>query len=329
MKLEFTNEQTLHPMLSQEYALFTPPIANFFNVVCEWIENKVPGAYIYGVSRLGKSWAIRFWINKLIEEEFLGKIFFFYMIYKNHQRPQESNFYSELLSASGHLFNSTGTTSKKFERLVTHLCTRAHNIKSNHIVLMIDEAQFMHNQEYEWLCNIQNEIVDAGFRLTVISVGSHELTYQHEIFSMAESAYLLSRFMVRSQVFHGIRNIDELEYVLKGYDENSEWPENSGITYTQYFFPRAYKAGFRLADISSIMWEVLQELAPDVLKKKLEVPMEHIAKSVEYVFRQLSSDQTIHINIDKSLVTKAIKQTSYEQHMRAVSIIIGRKSRET
>lgn len=327
MKLNFSNELNEHPMLSQEYALFTPPIAKFFEVVCEWIENKVPGAYIYGVSRLGKSKAVRFWISKLIEEKFFGKIFFFYMNYKNHQHPQEGTFYTELLSASDNLFKSTGTIAEKLERLAIHLCTRAHNIKSNHIVLMIDEAQFMHDQEYQWLCNVQNEIDEAGFRFTVISVGSHELTYQHEIFSMAESAYLLSRFMVRSQVFHGIQNEVELEYVLNGYDEYSEWPENSGISYTQHFFPRAHKAGFRIAEISRVMWEVFLELAPDVLNKKLEVPMEHIAKSVEYIFRQLSSTDNLHINIERELIKKAIKQTSYEQHMRAIALILGRKVR--
>lgn len=55
--------KNVHPMILQEYAIYTPPIAEIFDVICEWIENKVPGGYIYGISRLGKSRAVKFWLN--------------------------------------------------------------------------------------------------------------------------------------------------------------------------------------------------------------------------------------------------------------------------
>ena len=55
--------------------------------------------------------------------------------------------------------------------------------------------------------------------------------------------------------------------------------------------------------------------------------MEHIAKSVEYIFRQLNSPDGLHIEIEKSLIVKAIKQTGYQQHMQAIGLILGRKLR--
>lgn len=327
MSLSFKNENNIHPMLTQDYAIYTPPIAHLFEVICEWVENKVPGGYIYGVSRLGKSRAIRFWFSQLIEDKYHGKVLFFYMNYKEHQFPTENMFITELLGALDHLFSQSGTKAAKYDRLINHMCTRAQNLQSNHILLMIDEAQFMHDQEYKWLCNIQNDMDNLGYRFTVISVGSHELTYQHEVFSMAESAYLLSRFMVRSEAFHGIQSLAELEYVLEGYDKHSEWPENTGISFTQHFFPRAFRSGFRIAEIAEDMWTAFIELAPSTLQNRLEIPMEHIAKSIEYIFRQLNSSDSLHIQIEKSLIIKAIKQTAYQQHMQAISLILGRKQR--
>lgn len=316
-----------HPMLTQEYAIYTPPIAEFFNVICEWIDNKVPGGYVYGMSRLGKSRAIKFWMRSLIQERYQGRVAFFHMHYRHHERPSELLFLGELLSALENIFEAHGTKADKFKRAINHMCTRAQNLKTNYVMLMIDEAQFMHEQEYQWLCNIHNELDRLGYRFTVVSVGSHELTYQHEVFAMAESAYLMARFMVRSQMFHGIRNQAELEYVLNGYDEQSEWPENSGISFTQYFFPRAFKSGFRIADVSECMWNIFVDLAPERIQKYLNIPMEHIAKSVEYLFRELSSKNLLLVQINEDLIRKSIKQTAYEQHMYAISLVLGRNSK--
>lgn len=128
-------------------------------------------------------------------------------------------------------------------------------------------------------------------------------------------------------MFHGIRNQAELEYVLNGYDEQSEWPENSGISFTQHFFPRAFKAGFRIAEISESMWNIFVDLAPERIQKYLNIPMEHIAKSVEYLFRELGSKNLIHVHINEELIRKSIKQTAYEQHMYAISLVLGRNSK--
>lgn len=322
-----TNFLNEHPMLIQEYAIYTPPIDEFFNSICEWIDNKVPGGYIYGVSRLGKSRAIKFWLSNLIEEKYDGRIVFFNMNYRDHQRPSEREFMTEILSAIDHKFQEGGRTSDKLQRVINHMCVRAKNCLTNHVILMIDEAQFMHDQEYKWLCTIQNEMDRLGFRFTVISVGSHELTYQHEIFAMAENAYLMSRFMVRNACFHGIRSHVELAYVLAGYDDESEWPKGSGLSFTHYFFPRAYKAGFRIGDSSTEMWEIFSDLAPSTLKKDLNVPMEHIAKSVEYLFRKNTSSNSLKVVFTKAILEEAIKQTGYEQHMHATGLIVGRKAR--
>jgi hypothetical protein len=322
-----TNFLNEHPMLIQEYAIYTPPIDEFFNSICEWIDNKVPGGYIYGVSRLGKSRAIKFWLRNLIEEKYDGRIIFFSMNYKDHQRPSEREFMTEILTAIGHKFQEGPKTFDRLQRVIKHMCVCAKNSQTNHVILMIDEAQFMHDHEYKWLCNIQNEMDRLGFRFTVISVGSHELTYQHEIFAMAESAYLMSRFMVRNACFHGIRSQLELEYVLNGYDIESEWPKGSGLSFTHYFFPRAYLAGFRIVESSVGMWEIFGELAPSTLNKNLNVPMEHIAKTVEYLFRKHANSDSLKVAFSKAILYEAIKQTGYEQHMHAISLIMGKKAR--
>jgi hypothetical protein len=263
-----------HPLVRGQYGLFTPPISDFFATVCEWIESRVTGGYVYGVPRLGKSRAVQFWIEQLLSEKYHGLLPLFRLIYKEHDRFSEHEFLSDLLDASHHKYSASGSRRVKLDRLVKLYAARARNAGGNHIVLMIDEAQYMGDSGYRTLCNLQNQLDNQGYHLTVISVGSHELAYQHEVFIQSGDIHLMGRFMVRDAPFRGIRNVEELKFVFDGYDSQTEWPENSGVSYTKYFFPAAFENGFRIANCASTLWEIFVELAPPPkAHRQLDLPM--------------------------------------------------------
>ena len=48
-----------HPVLRQEYGIFTPPIGEMADKLGDWIEQQQPGGYIYGPSRFGKSRGVK------------------------------------------------------------------------------------------------------------------------------------------------------------------------------------------------------------------------------------------------------------------------------
>jgi hypothetical protein len=121
-----------------------------------------------------------------------------------------------------------------FERLVRRYATTARNCGGNRIVLLIDEAQDMHQPEFETICNLENALDQLGFKLIVICVGSHELNYQHQVFIHTGKIHLNARYMVRFSRFRGIADVDELKSVLNGYDDLTDWPEGSGISFTRY-----------------------------------------------------------------------------------------------
>ena len=315
----------IHPALTEEYALYTPPIAEFFENIATWIENRATGGYIFGASRLGKTKAIESWVEELIKERFNGKLPFFKMIYRNHDHITEREFLLELLLANHHKFKNAKNRIEIFERLVNYFCVRAKNAGGNQAILMIDEAQNAGESDYKWLCNIQNEMKERGYLLTIIFVGSHELTYQHEIFGLSQDAHLVGRFMTRFAKFRGINSIKELEFVLNGYDLYTEWPKDSKQSYTKYFFPRAFDAGFRLADLAPLLWEIYLNFAPLALQNNLEIPMEHIAKTIEYLFRNFSNKDDHLIDFSIDILKKAVDQTGFCNHMKALSSIMRKK----
>ena len=307
-----------HPLLKGKYALYTPPINEFFSTVCEWIDSHVTGGYVYGAPRQGKSRAVQFWIEQLLSERYAGLLPFFRMSYRSHDRFSESEFLTELLQASRHRFANSGTRLVKLNRFVKLYATRARNAGGNHVVLMIDEAQNMREQSYRTLCNLQNDLDDIGFQLTVISVGSHELAYQHSAFIQAGDLHLVGRFMVRDALFRGIRSATELAYVLKACDEQTEWPQGSGISYTRHFFPRAFDIGFRIADLAPQLWTLFVELAPPKMTAHLNVAMEHVAKPIECLFRELSTDAA-SVPISRETLRRVVEQVRYPTYMRALA----------
>lgn len=313
-------ETRMHPVMRGTYALFTPPISEFFSTVCAWIDGHVTGGYVYGPPRQGKSRAVQYWIERLLTERYGGVLPFFRMNHKSHDRFSETEFLTELLQTGYHRYAQSGNRLTKLDRLVKLYATRARNARGNQVVLMIDEAQNMREQSYRTLCNMQNELDDLGFQLTVISVGTQDLVYQHSAFAQGGDLHLIGRFMMREALFRGIRSEAELAYVLNAYDIGTEWPEGSGISFTRYFFPRAFEIGFRLADVAATLWGIYKDLAPPKLQPHLEVAMEHVAKPVETLFREHSGD-AISVEFTREALIEAVEGARYRAYMQAVSLL--------
>jgi hypothetical protein len=271
---------------------------------------------------MGKSRAQQFWIEPALEERYGGTVPIFRLVCKRHDRFSEIQFLSELLGASDHKYSKAGSRQLLLDRLTRQYSTCARNTGGNHIALIIDEAQYMHDAEYTTLCNLQNELDNLGYLLTVISVGSHELSYQYEAFLESGEMHLTGRFMVREAKFRGISCETELNFVLDGYDSLTEWPEGSGRSYTHYFLPQSFDAGFRMAKYSESLWSIFLALAPQIAGFNLEVPMEHVAKTVEAVFREFSDNRLLTTDLSHSELRDLIEKTGYVKHMNGIKLVI-------
>jgi len=190
-----------------------------------------------------------------------------------------------------------------------------------HVLLIIDEGQSMGALEYAVLCNIQNYLEEHQVRLTVVAIGTQVLTYQHQAFALGDDAELAARFMVRSDRFRGVESVAHLRYALQGYDD-SEWPAGSGIAYTRHFLPTAFDTGFRLAGLSEALWAEFMAQAPPPLLRKLEVGMEYVGKSAEWLLEHLRDDASPAEHLSDALIRQAVDQTQYRLHMRSVARIL-------
>lgn len=308
-----------HPAVRQDYALFTPAIDRLYATIKTWIENRITGGYVWGTPRLGKSRAVRYWLGELIAAE-PDPPAFFRTSYRAQGQLTERGFFEEMLAGLGHELTN-GRAAVLLERLLHLFRIAADDANGNHVVLVIDEAQNMTDAGWRYLCTVQNRLDDVGVRLTVVSVGSHELAYQHGAMVVAQDVHLTSRFMVHAVRFEGVQGVEELEFVLRAYDEGTEWPAVSGLSYTAYFFPAAYLSGFRLSSYAEALWRVYRRQAGDGWERDLEVAMEHVAHAVEHVFRwalREGRSAELHVVLEQQLLEEAVSQTGFSAYMRTI-----------
>ena len=310
-----------HPVCTQEYAIYTPPIHEMCETISRWIEQRQTGGYIYGPSRYGKSKGIRSFLAKILNEKFDTE--FPLMIWSHPTNSKsEREFWNLLLMASRFEFKNPIKPKGKIEAkylFKQHLITLANRVKYNYIVILIDEAQLVLLNEWHWLLGLQNELDLEGYRLSIVSVGSHQISFQPNFFARTGDAHVVTRFLLHHARFHGIRSQNELEYILEGYDNDSEWPDNSNISYTKYFLSAAFNDGFRLADLSFLIWNELTEKYNSAFNSykpksdQIEIPMNQIANLIERLLKEMSNKPKSQIEL--SVSSEYISKILFDQNM--------------
>ncbi|MDR6476199.1 hypothetical protein J2778_003699 [Paraburkholderia graminis] len=311
-----------HCIVTKQYAVYTPPMQEMIEQIGEWIDQQRPGGYIYGASRLGKSRCVQWYVAKVLEERFNATVPLVVWNRRPDSQTSEAGFWHQLLLASRFEFANPSKPPRKAEAL--HVCKQrfisiANNARRNYIVLLIDEAQDLTFREWKWLVGLQNELDYAGYLLSVFSVGSHQLSYRHEYMAITGNAHVAARFLAAHARFHGLCSSDELEYVLNGYDVDSEWPFGSCISYLEYFAPTDFAARRRLADCVEDLWKALVELSPDSAKRHLEFPMQHVATATEAVLFQLARGEDWEAVTSYENWVRELAKANFSDHMRIIS----------
>ena len=312
-----------HCLLTKRYAIYTPPMHEMIAQIGDWIDQQRPGGYIHGASRLGKSRCIQWHLKDVLEKRFNTSLPLIVWNHRPDSHKSEALFWNQLLRITDFEFISSTKKvdrAEAFSMCVQRLISIAKNSKRNYIILLIDEAQDVTLTEWKWLVGLQNDLDYKGYMLGVFSVGSHQLNYRHEYMASTGNAHIAARFMAAHYQFYGIRSPKELEYVLNGYDVDSEWPISSGLSFLNYFSPNDYHSGRRLAHCTNDMWKALVELSPEKVARKYQnFPMQHIANVTEAILFQLANGRKWEAATSFNNILIELSKTNFSDHMRIIS----------
>lgn len=299
-----------HPINSKRYVIVTPQIEALCAEAVNLVQNRTPGGLFWAAPRTGKSSGVDM-VELEFQTVFPGMPVMTLPAW-DYTTPKEGAFMVDLLKAAGHALTKKGTTEEKRDRLVELMAGLAIDAGNGRIVLIIDEAQQLHEKHYKWLMGIHNLLAKRAVHLITLLVGQHQLIHQRSAFLRGEKENIVGRFMVHVFQFHGIQNADEMTESLTAYDID-EYPENSGWSYTRYFVPKLFAEGWRIKNLANLLWSCFFEarkLAPPKKAPK-EIQMQYFCRTVEYILINLHQIDICSDEALRKLATTAIAASGY------------------
>lgn len=317
-----------HPVVTRDYSLFTPAIHDMVDSIAGWLDDQVDGATIYGPSRYGKSSAVDNWLPQLLSERHGGYV---PMVIWSHIDAGSQNsmgrFYAHLLDASRHpLARSVKSPLDRQRMLIERWIWMAHQGGGHFMVLVVDEAQSMSQREWIWLVELHSTLEKLRVRLCVFSVASLQFFDEPTGMALSGGAHVAARFMLESKRFHGVRSVDELRYVLNGYDGSTEWPLNSGVSFTAGLAPKAWAEGFRMANQAEALMRALNDSLDNNYDGPQDFPMRTIAQVSRHVLLRIAGGADWRVTTSDSSWLKLVSQSSHKALMAIVNATAHRRN---
>jgi hypothetical protein len=313
-------DPSLHPLVTGNYRIATPAIESFYELVVSCLRYRVTGALIYGAPRIGKTRSIEY-VRLLLAREF-PKVTSYHARCEHKPRHAEGPFFSNLLEAVGDHDPNAGTNPAKRMRLSLRIREAAARAGSGTVLLFCDEAQRYNENEYEWLRDVHDALDRQQIKLFTFLVGQQELLAQKSALQIAGKTQIVARLMVEELAFHGIRNAEDVATCLNGYDQTA-YPEGTQWSFTRFYLPLAFDAGYRLVDDAALLWNAFEAAHHKAtLAGRLEIPMESFARAVEIVLKDSELRDAPGYCPDASLWAHAVRHSGYVQSRHATGRVL-------
>ncbi|KVG25960.1 ATP-binding protein [Burkholderia diffusa] len=314
-------DPALHPLATGNYRIATPAIEAFYDLVTKCLRHRIMGALIYGPPRIGKTRVIEY--LRLLLARDLPKITSYHAQCEHKQRHAEAPFFVNLLEAVGDHNPNAGVGSAKRMRLTLRIREAAARAGSGTVLLFCDEAQRYNENEYEWLRDVHDALDRQQIKLFTFLVGQQELLSQKTALQIAGKTQIVARLMVEELPFYGIRYVDDVATCLNGYDQTA-YPETSGWSFTRFYLPQAFDAGYRLLDDAGELWRAFEAAHHKAsLPGRLEIPMESFARAVEIVLKDSELMDAPGYCPEPALWTHAAHQCGYIQSRHATGHVLA------
>lgn len=239
-----------HPLLALHRPTVTTHAIELLGAaIADAIEARFRGLSVFGFAQMGKTRAGRYFYehpDRIHPSRVAATIFW---DAPDVRIRSDVSFYRNWL-LSRRLRMPTRAVSGELANLVLgDMIETAQQSDSTLLVVIIDEAQRLLPADYEHLVSLDNAMARLGYFLFVIFIYQRDITgFTNELISDSDfPPHVTCRFRIRKHLFDGLRDVADVRFALSRYDDATEWPNDSGLSYTRYFMREAFDRGWRLA----------------------------------------------------------------------------------
>ncbi|MGY2492926.1 AAA family ATPase [Cupriavidus sp. CP313] len=194
-------------------------------------------------------------------------------------------------------------------------------MRSGHIVVLFcDEAQRLSKHALEWLRDVHDQLAHHGVRLITFLVGQPQLMEQKAQYQLSGDEQIVARFMIEQMHFRGITGAVEAATCLASYDL-TRYPEDTGSSFTAFFYPDAYAAGLRLEQSAAALWNsFVNAHAVAQLAGPVELHMDYFTRAVESVLLNGPTWDSAGLVLDSPHWERAVRESGYVAAQQTVQL---------
>lgn len=278
-----------HPLNQRPVQILTNSIKDSFLIVSAAIKFKRPGCAFSAEYRSGKSTALLMIKGQL--PDVMPEVAFGLISAKYHDAVTERVYWGDVQVALGLV--PEGTAQERQITLRSAIIAGCIQAGGRHFCLLIDEGQNWGVREYTFLRDLANQLREQdGYVLTTIIFGDPRLDELSSMFRTKRKD-LWARFLMKPNRFHGISNVEDLRFFLSELDGpiRCEYPAGSGVSYTEFFLPKAYADNWRLGNQAQDVWDAFVRAAAKVSRQFGELGMQWVGETViHFLTAQMEKD---------------------------------------
>ena len=298
-----------HPLTRRHYRVATVAIEELVDLVEHCVRLLIPGALVHARPRMGKTHAIDYAAIHLARHR--PDLLVLRMSCEHHRTQFEGPFFNALLAATGIRDTQPTSISHKRFALIRRLSEQL-QVRGGHIVVLYcDEAQRLSKHALEWLRDVHDQLAQQGLRLITFLVGQPQLMEHKAQYQLSGDEQIVARFMIEQLHFRGITGAQDAATCLASYDL-TKYPENSGPSFTEFFFPQAWSTGLRLERSGAQLWNAfVQAHAAAQLSGTIEIQMDYFTRAVESVLTSAPQWDSLGLQLTEAHWERAVRESGY------------------
>lgn len=295
-----------HPIILARAVLPTPAVASTIAIVLKAARTQRNSCAFWAHPLSGKSSCVRS-LESVLAQQFPGCGVFIYET-KRKRVCAEGALLEDILSTMNYEPKLQRSLSGKRDQTTRALYAFA--APRGHLFIIVDEAQDLHEEELCWLKNIINWLVGRDCQVTVVLFGQQELLTLRDGLLAKGRSDLYFRYMSEMYEFENVRNADDLAVIFLACDEKSEFPRDSGCSYTRFLWPQAFDHGVRLRAHALTAWKAFASAS---LNTRCEqgVSINWVAKVLAELAWMTKDDDRAGFDIGASMWSTAIALAGY------------------
>lgn len=306
-----------HPVVRREYLLSSDPISYAWEHLYRAIRRRSGGLVFWGMYRAGKSKMIEY--LALEAKSRYRDLPTAKMDAEQNSYVSSKEFYVGLCNAVG--ASATGTAGECKRQAIRRMVEQGKRNPPQVYLLFIDEPQKWTDLQLTWLCEVYDKLEESNIRLISVLVGQRELATFRKQYLERGNGVVITRLMNTIVEFMGLRSIDEVAYVLQGYDtlieSDPDWPA------TRFFFPRAYAKGFRLENCATVIWRAFS-IATDNQGRfnECRIPMKHLTGIVEILLSEYCECDNENFELEQALVEQLLSEVFFSDYLTMADVTL-------